>query len=58
MKTTTSPFGKGKVTHDNLFNIQGNFVNVTVTNKVAWGIPPAEVTAFSTRRAGMGGMCG
>jgi len=54
MKTTTSPFsplGQGKVTHDNLFNIQGNFVNVTVSYAVAWGIPPADVAALVAERA-------
>lgn len=51
MKTTTSPLGKGKVTHDNLFNIQGNFVNVTVSYALAWGIPPADVAALVAERA-------
>ncbi|MBI4833916.1 MAG: hypothetical protein HY811_03740 [Planctomycetes bacterium] len=51
MKDTTSPLGKGKVTHDNLFNIQGNFVNVVVANAVAWGIPPADVAALVAERA-------
>ena len=37
MKTTTSPIGKGKVTQDNLFNIQGNFVNVTVAYAAGGG---------------------
>jgi len=51
MKTTTSPLGRGKITHDNLFNIQGNFVNVTVSYAVAWGIPPADVAALVAERA-------
>jgi len=36
---------------DDLFNFQGNFVNRVVTNAVAWGVPPADVTALVTRRA-------
>ncbi|MFH1231592.1 MAG: hypothetical protein V1709_08875 [Planctomycetota bacterium] len=36
---------------DDLFNWQGNFVNLVVANAVAWAIPPADVTALSARRA-------
>ncbi|MBI4739163.1 hypothetical protein HY772_06425, partial [Candidatus Woesearchaeota archaeon] len=50
MKTTTSPFGD-KLTQDNLFNIQGNFVNVVVANAVAWGISAADVVALVAERA-------
>jgi hypothetical protein len=54
MKDTTSPFssfGQGKITHDNLFNIQGNFVNVSVANQVAWGIPAPAVAELVAERA-------
>ncbi|MBI4713085.1 MAG: hypothetical protein HY762_07285 [Planctomycetes bacterium] len=50
MKTTTSPFGD-KLTQDNLFNIQGNVVNVVVANAVAWGIPAPDVAALVAERA-------
>jgi len=38
-------------TDDDFFNFQGNLVNLVVVNAVAWGVPPAEVTALTTRRA-------
>ena len=50
MKTTTSPFPKS-VTHDNLFNIQGNFVNVVVTYAAAWDIPAPAVAELVAERA-------
>ena len=49
-KTTTSPFTTG-LTADNLFNVQGNFVNVTVSYKTAWGIPDAAVDELVAERA-------
>jgi hypothetical protein len=36
---------------DDFYTFQANLVNIVVTNAVAWAIPPAEVTALSTRRA-------
>jgi len=51
MKTTTSPLGRGHMTHDNLFNIQGNFVNVTVSYAVGWGIPAPAVAELVAERA-------
>ena len=36
---------------DDFYTFQANLVNYVVTNAVAWAIPPAEVTALSTRRA-------
>jgi len=51
MKTTTSPFGKKRVTHDNLFNIQGNFVNIVVVNGPIWLIPSTAVDELVAERA-------
>ena len=52
---TTSPFGgpsgRGRLSDDNFFNAQGNFVNAVVTNAVAWGIPAPAVAALVARRA-------
>jgi len=36
---------------DDLFNFQGNLVNIVVTNAVAWGIPAPAVAALVARRA-------
>ena len=36
---------------DDFYNFQGKLVNEVVTNAVAWGILPADVTALTTRRA-------
>ncbi|MFH1230581.1 MAG: hypothetical protein V1709_03700 [Planctomycetota bacterium] len=47
---TTSPFGRN-LTDDNLFNIQGTYVNAVVVNAVAWGIPAPAVAALVARRA-------
>ena len=47
---TTSPFGRN-LTDDNLFNIQGAYVNGVVTNKTAWGIPDTAVNPLVARRA-------
>jgi hypothetical protein len=46
----TSPFGRN-LTDDNLFNLQGDYVNAVVVNAVAWGIPAGSVTALTTRWA-------
>ena len=35
---------------DEFFNFQGNLNNTVVANAVAWGIPPADVTAFTASR--------
>lgn len=47
----TSPFGRGRLDDDNLFNLQGTYVNAVVVNKVAWGIPDTAVDPLVTRRA-------
>jgi hypothetical protein len=47
---TTSPFSRG-LSDDNLFNVQGNYVNGVVANQAPWLIPAPAVAALVLRRA-------
>jgi len=47
----TSPFGRGRLDDDNLFNLQAAYVNAVVVNAVAWGIPAPSVTELVALRA-------